>query len=237
MTRALLYVVMLTLAVPLSAQTRDNAASKRFTPVTSDTVVEGWQTGSMLTSLLRAGYTNKIPLGIVLEGDSLCRNSVPGSGEGIRIDLLIEQIQRQDPDYTAEIRNRILYVHPRTIKASTLNIFDLQLPGFSADPQSTQEVGITLMMWIQGVLFPGQTTMYSGGIQADAERLSAIHLSRPVSVHDVLDHVITSGQGGFWVMHEVPPDWPSNPKTIPYDLLSYSGDQRGTQLIKCPDGK
>ena len=65
MTRALLYVVMLMLTLNTS-QTRGEVTEKKLTPVTSDTVVEGWQTGDILSSLLRAGFTNKIPLGIVL---------------------------------------------------------------------------------------------------------------------------------------------------------------------------
>jgi hypothetical protein len=234
MTRALLYIAILALAFNLPAQTLVEATKKRLTPVTSETLVEGWQTGEILSSLLRAGFINKIPIGIVLEGDSLCRTSVPGSGEGIRINALIDQIKMQDPDYTAEVRNQTLYVHPRTMKSSTLNALELQLPGFTSEPNNAQEIGITLWMWIRGVLAPGETSMFAGGIQNNTETLPAFHLSKPVSVQDVLDHVISLGQGGIWAMHEVPPEWQSNPKTKPYEILSYSGDQGSANVTKCP---
>ncbi|MGH7974566.1 MAG: hypothetical protein ACREBR_03485, partial [bacterium] len=58
---------------------------KRLTPLASDTVVNDWETGSTLTSLIRAAFTNKMAIGIVLEGNSLCRSSVHGSSKGIPI--------------------------------------------------------------------------------------------------------------------------------------------------------
>jgi hypothetical protein len=236
MANTILFVVVLTLAFNMSAQTRGEPTEKRLTPVTSGTIIEGWQTGDILTSLIRAGFTNKIPLGIVLEGDSLCRNSVPGSGGGISIASLIGQVQGQDPDYIVEIRNKILYVHPRATKASTLDALELRIPRFTSEAASAQEIGISLWMFIRGVLVPQETSMFSGGLQRNAEKLPAFNLSNS-SVHDILDRVITLGQGGAWVMYEVPADWQSNPRTKPYEILSYSGDQGAARLIKCPEGK
>jgi hypothetical protein len=106
---------------------------------------------------------------------------------------------------------------------------------YCSEPTSAQEIGISLWMFIRGVLVPHETSMFSGGLQRNAETLPAINVSN-LSVHDILDHVITSGQGGAWIMYEVPADWQSNPKTKPYEILSYSGEQGSAHLIKCPEG-
>jgi hypothetical protein len=234
MIRPILLVLIFTSGVSASAQTGAQATKKQSAPVTSSTVVDDWQTGETLTPLIRVGFKNKIALGIVLEGNSLCRNSVPGSSGGIRIGSLIDQVQKQSPDYVIEIRDRMLYVHPKSMTGSTLNTLDLRIPRFSSPIASAQQIGITLWMFIRGVLVPKETSMFTGGLQRNAETLPAIALSN-ASVRDILDKAITSGQGGVWVMYKVPADWQSDPKTKPYEILSYSGDQSAAQFARCPD--
>jgi hypothetical protein len=192
-------------------------------------MVEGWQTGDVLTSLIRIGFTNKIPLGIVLEGDSLCNNSVPGSSDPINVGTLIDQVRAQDPDYVVEIQKGILYVHPKATKASTLDVLGLEIPRFTSKASSAQEMGISLWMFIRGVLVPQETSMFSGGLQRNAEKLPAIDLSH-ATVDDILDRIIASGEGGVWILYEVPPGGQSNPH---FEILSYSGDQGAASLIKC----
>ena len=97
-------------------------------------------------------------------------------------------------------------------------------------PGSAQQIGITLWMFIRGVLVPKETSMFMGGLQRNAEILPAVNLSN-VSVHDILDHIISLGQGGGWIMHEVPADWQSNPKTLPYELFSYSVEEASANLF------
>jgi hypothetical protein len=222
----------LVLAIHLTAQAQNQTPKKPLTQVTSGTMVEGWQTGDVLSSLVRIGFANKIPLGIVLEGDSLCNNSVPGSSDAISVGTLIDQVQAQDPDYVVEIQKGILYVHPKAIKASTLDVLGLEIPRFTSKASSAQEMGISLWMFIRGVLVPQETSMFSGGLQRDAEKLPAIDLSH-ATVDDILDRIIASGEGGVWILYEVPPGQQSNPL---YEILSYSGDQGAAGLIKCRKG-
>jgi hypothetical protein len=144
MIKPILLVLIITSAVSASAQTGAEATEKQLVPVTSSAVVNDWQTGETLTSLIRVGFTNKIALGIVLEGNSLCRNSVPGSSGGIRIGSLIDQVQKQSPDYVVEIRDRMLYVHPKSMTGSTLNTLNLRIPRFSSQTASAQQIGINL---------------------------------------------------------------------------------------------
>ena len=227
------FILMLLLLPDLSAQAVGKFDEKRFTPVTSDTLIEGWQTGETLTSIVRTGFANNIPVGIVLDGDSLCRTNLPGSSEHTHIAALIDQIQKYDPDYVAEARNQVLYVHPRSMKASTLNAFELKIPLFKTQATSAQDDGISLWMYTRAVLVPGQTSIFSGGMQKNGEMLPPFTLS-DASVHDILDRLITLGQGGIWILYEVPADWLSNPATDPYNVFSYAGDQAPVRPIDCP---
>jgi hypothetical protein len=233
MVKTILFIMMFTPVFNVIAQTGVKTTDKRLTPLTSDTVVNDWEAGSTLTSLIRAGFTNKMAIGIVLEGDSLCRSSVLGSSKGIHIGSLIDQVQKQNPNYVVEIRPQTLYVHPKTMTASTLAVLQLPIPQFSAKSGSAQQIGITLWMFIRGVLVPKETSMFTGGLQRNAEILPAVNLSN-ASVHDILDHIVSLGQGGGWIMYEVPADWHSDPKTLPYELFSYYGEERSANLLHCP---
>ncbi len=227
---------MLLLTFNTNGQSQGTTAEKSLNSATSSTIVGGWEEGRILPSLMRVGLANHLPVSIVIEGNSLCTSSVAGSSEGIRVEALIDQVQKQDPAYSAELRNHVLYVHPKVMTASTRNALDLRIPIFNPGPTSADQIGIGLWMFIRGLLVPQQASVYAGPLQNNTEALPAFTLLNS-SVHDILDRVITLGQGGAWIMYQVSDDWQSNPKTMPYEILSYSGQQRPAESIRCPEDK
>jgi hypothetical protein len=139
--------------------------------------------------------------------------------------------------YIAEIQDAVIYVHPKVMKASTLSALELRMPSFdTVKPIGAQEIGMNLWMNIRAMLVLQESSMFSGGFQRDAETVPSFHLSRP-RVHNVLDHVVALWQGGVWIMYQVPSNWQADPKTQPFDILSYSGDQQAAELIKCSEAK
>ena len=68
MVKAILFIMMFAPVLNVIAQTGVKTTDKRLTPLASDTVVSDWETGSTLTSLIRAGFTNKMALGMSLKG-------------------------------------------------------------------------------------------------------------------------------------------------------------------------
>ena len=233
MIQFLVFVLIIAGALSASGQTGKQLPDYQ-TPVTREKTVKSWRAGNMLDSLLFMGEANKLPIGLVLEGDSLCKKSVPGSVAEVSVGALIEQIQREDLDYTAEIKDQKLYVHPKVIRASTLNALELKIPRFSVESESAEETGVHLWMSIRGILVPQETSMFSGGLQTNAETLPAINLTN-TSVAGILNRTVKVGQRGVWLMYEVPPGWQGNPKTIPYKIFSYSGDQDLLHSVKCPE--
>jgi len=202
-------------------------------PVTSNTILEGWvASDNVLTSLVRVGFSNRVPLGIIIEGDSLCAYKAIGNNADTTVGNLIGQLGTQVPGYMGEVRNGTLFIHPTAMKENTLHALDLVIPHFTTGPTNAQAMGVSLWMYIRAVLVPQEGSAFVGGTQRDAETLPSLEASR-LTVHDILDRVITQGQGGLWIVHEVPADWQSHPKANPFDILSYSGDYEASKSIKC----
>jgi len=225
-----LFAMAFVIALSLSASFADSKT--QVAPVTKSSIVMGWQSGSLLSSLVQLGWNNRMPLGIVIEGDGLCKAQVSDNKATISVDQLIRQITILDPNYVAEIEHNTLYVHPRVMSSSTVDALNIELSRFTTEASSAQDIGISLWMYIRALLVPQEGSAFSGGTQHGSETLPPINVSNR-SVHQILDFIVTMGQGGFWVMQEVPAQWQSNPKNIPYNIFSYSGDRYLVNSLGC----
>jgi hypothetical protein len=228
--------IVLVLRCPTLSQIPSSESTARVTSVRAETRVEGWPASdNLLNSLLRSGANNKLPLGIVVEGEALCVNRVKSIDADITVGSLANQIEQQVPDYAAEIRNGTLFVHPKAMSAGTISVLNLVIPRFSGEPSSAQSMGVTLWMYIRAILVPNEGSAFEGGLQRGAETLPAFRMTNS-TVQEILNRTVTAGQGGFWIMHKVPANWQSNPNSLPYQVLSYSGDDpEGTRLVGCSE--
>jgi hypothetical protein len=172
-----------------------------------------------------------MPLGIVVQGDSLCTHPPVGTKGEITVADLVGQIMSQAPGYTAEIRSGTVFVHPFEMKPSVQRTLMLAISRFSSEPDDAQSLGITLWMYVRGILVPNEGSAFVGGTQR-AEALPAIELTN-TTVLDVLDHIVTLKTGSVWIMHQPPDDWESHPKTNPFEIWSYSGQMHAPGAIAC----
>ena len=230
---AILVVAVLILHSQMLSQDAVSKITARATPVRSSTRLDGWPSSdTLLTSLIEAAVNNKLPLGIVVEDQSLCRTNLLGGDTDTTVGSLVKEIERQVPAYDAEIRKGTLFIHPKTINASTLNALELVIPNFATEPSTVQAIGVSLWMYIRAALVPQQGSGFEGGMQRGAETLPGFEMTN-ATVQDILSRVVTSGQGGLWVMRRIPANWQSNPDSIPYQIFSYSGAHDFVKSIKC----
>lgn len=187
---------------------------------------------SALEALIELGWQNKAPLGIVIQGDSLCTHRFQRKMENITVAGIIQTVNSEIPGYAAELQHGVLIVHPKIIAPSTDQTLSLKIRHFSSDPTSIANLGVGLWMYIRAVLVPGQTSAFTGGLQNDAEDLPSINV--PVgTVESILNKLVSERSGGIWVMHGVTDEWLRDPKTIPFEILSYSGQRERDTLDEC----
>lgn len=229
------YVLSLLFACSLSAVPRYQVEQSPSTTVSvsaTTLVKHPAASTNALSALAEVGSKNRIPIGIVVEGRSLCTAHFTGSDETVTIGELVEELKSRIPDYTAEIKNNTLFIHPRAMTVPTIDALNLMIPRFTSQPGNIHALRISLWMFIRAVLVPQQGSAFEGEIPGGAEKLPPIQISNS-TVEDILDRIVTAGQGGLWVLQEVPIGWQTNPNSIPYDLYSYSDWQRGVANIRC----
>jgi hypothetical protein len=202
-------------------------------PLTLDSTLGGLPTqNSALKALIELGWQNKAPLGIVIQGDSLCTHMFQGEMENITVAKIIQTINDEIPGYTAELQHGVLIVHSKLMAPSTDQTLSLKIRNFSSAPTSIANLGVGLWMYIRAVLVPGQTSAFTGGLQNDAENLPSITV--PVgTVESILNKLVSERSGGIWVMHGVTSEWVHDPKTIPFEILSYSGHRERDTMDEC----
>jgi hypothetical protein len=187
---------------------------------------------STLVSLIQIGWHNKVPFGIVTEGDTLCTHKPAISTGEMTIAHLIAEVNANIPGYVAELSDGVLLIHPIKISPDTDRALHLVIHNFSSAPTTLQELGIGLWMYMRAELVPGQTSAFTGGVQRDAELLPSINVPE-TTVESLLNLLISKKSGGVWVMNQVDGEWLRNPKTIPYEIFSYSGDAQAVKSIRC----
>lgn len=209
-------------------------APPRLLLPTPNTSLKYWASGNnALETLINVGVQNSIPLGLVLEGEGLCKSQLNGK-PGEDIADLIGDLGSQIPDYSAMLENGVLVVAPRKISAETQQSLNVTLPTFGIEePETMQKIGISLWFYIRAVLVPGQSSGFGGGVQRDDDLLLPFKLT-DVTVEQVLNYLVTKGSGGLWAMPQVPNGWIANPAPMPYQLISYAGSVVTASRITCP---
>ncbi len=212
-----------------------NAQSQQVAmQVTKNASIKGWRSGDRLfESLLAVGRLNRLPLGIVVEGDSLCRALPADDRRDVsNVFELENEVERLSPDYIVEIRDGVLMVRPKGMSPAAQGLLDLTIPRFATRPSTVQEIGISLWMHMRAVLIPQEGSAFEGGMQRNAELLPPFEMNQS-DVRSILNRVVKGGGGGLWVLQKIPSDWLTHPKSDPVDLFSYSGDSDTIGALKC----
>jgi hypothetical protein len=198
-----------------------------------DTKVEAWSASqAALSYLIEVGARNKLPLGIVIEGNSLCTNQLVTTGRESTVTDLVSKVDMQIPGYTGEIQDGVLFIHPRVMKSATLSTLNLIIPVFATSTSSFDQVGVRLWIYIRAILVPKEGSGFTGGVRSATDSVSPFEVSN-ATVRTILDMIATKGQGGLWAIHEVPPDWLERPSTIPFEIYGYSDGARSLNSLSC----
>jgi hypothetical protein len=205
--------------------------------VSADTGLSGWSADqSALDTLVDLGYRDKIPMGIVIEGDALCTHQLSASSSSSSIGELISNISGQIPGYMGELNDGVLFIHPISSEPGTATALDFMIPRFSTpDSSSAQELGINLWMGIRALLVPAEGSAFAGGGIYRKELIPPIDISN-ASVRMILDLIVAKGQHGLWTMHTVPATWQKTPNTNPFWFYMYSDVRQSAKEVSCEVG-
>jgi|SRR5579875_2363992 len=226
---------ILTILLPVSGiiQAAEGFGNEnRTSSVVQSQIVHGWQPGNgILSALLQVGFENHLPMGILVQGDILCEPKSTAGQQIVTLEDLSKQIGILVPGYKAEIKDGVFFVHPQTVSPFTLNLLKLIIPRFRSGQGGAEKFGVDLWMHIRAVLVPSEGSAFIGGVQRGTENLPDVEMTN-VTVEQILDRIVTLKTGGMWIMYEVPPDWNKDPKSMPFEILSYSGMK---EAISCTE--
>jgi hypothetical protein len=231
--RELILSMLTALVLPSALALAQTGPSVLALQVRPDTKVDYWSPSqTALSYLVDIGIHNELPLGIVIEGDSLCTHQLVSTGLESTVIDVVSKIDMQIPGYTGEIQDGVLLVHPKVMQSGTLGALNLTIPQFSTSKSSPDRMGVSLWMYIRAILVPTEGSGFVGGTRRATESVPSFQVSN-ATVRTILNIVATKGQGGLWALHEVPSDWLKRPNTIPYEIYEYSDDRRYFDALNC----
>src|SRR6185437_3112642 len=174
-----------------SSPAKPQGTGLKAVPLSDATPVVNWpSSGNFLNALTDMGLQNRVPIGIVIQGNSICTGRPRNRGAIVTIRDIVKDLESQAPDYTAEIRDDTLFVHPKVMSASTEATLHLLISEFSTKPGTAYMDGIALWMYIRAKLVPEQGSAFEGQIPPTPDTLPPIRMTH-ATVEEILDRIVT----------------------------------------------
>jgi len=181
-----------------------------------------------IQGLLELSRSESVPLGIVVDGDRLCKTQVSYSGSNVPLSFVVKSIVGQVPGYSWERGqdSPVLLVTPVSVRPATeqfLNIVDHRYGPMKANLQT---LALTLWVHIRYVLYPDQGT--AGSILSSKDDREFELEARDATVRQILDRMAALAKG-TWVLRPLPPTLAKLAGDLPFAIFSSFG-QVGSDL-------
>lgn len=184
-----------------------------------------------LSSVLRIGVDNQIPLGIVLGGgqlDDLCDLNVEWPAGTTTLRRFVSMINRDMPRYQASWRMGVLVLEPVSLSRDVEQLLGLQLKSFSSPPENFAILGSNLWMNIRSTISPTQGTIGGGFSSTMSETLPEVKMMNK-SVESALNTIVNQGSGAVWILHGAEVKNLEATTQQPYRIYGYVGE---SEMIK-----
>ncbi len=193
--------------------------------------------GPAIESIEEIAKQNRLPLGLVLGDQTLCKRSLDlrKVGQTARLDVLLQEIHRQVPSYDARIEKGTLVIMPHEPGAGAADLLDLSIPYFRPVPATMEGTGQILWTYVRARIKPREGSLTDIMSNPDSPIISGLHVDSPTSVLDILDLVVQQNQGGAWVVGSIPDDWRERVASNPISITSYSSSTSRLAGSVCAD--
>jgi hypothetical protein len=189
------------------------------------------QAVDLLAQIIVETQMNGIPLGVIVEGDGLCKRAKLVVTTPFTITAFEKDIEQSVPGYAAVEDDGVMIVRPKQLSLDTRRLLELRIPQVSSHELKYSEFGIQMMIYIRAVLVPDQPSGYSSLSGREEIRLKPIHMQN-ASVMDIYNAAVKQRNKGVWMVSRVGPRWFQNPSTDPFILTAYpvEGSEEGSSF-------
>jgi hypothetical protein len=189
-----------------------------------DPVVSRFDISEMpaIQALIDLSRNQNAPLGIVVDGERLCRSKVSYSGSNVPLSSIVKSIAAQVPGYGWEQNpeSHVIRVTPVSVPAATqqfLNVVDEQYGPINANLQT---LAFTLWVHIRYVLYPNRGT--AGSILASSTDPVFELEIKHATAQTILDRIAVLTRG-TWVLRPLPPTLTNLGADLPFAIFSNIG--------------
>jgi hypothetical protein len=209
-----------------------NAVSQQTpaTPVsqTQDRIIDTFESHNeiALYSFLRFAAENKVPLGLILTDDQLCKKKTEITSEGESVSTIMRRLVSQVNGYQWMPEDGVLLVEPQLIPQSTTQLLNTIVTRFAAPRTTLKGLGLFLIIDVRAQLHPSPGgTAGSLSRSPDTPMVGPLEM-RNVTVEQALNEIIKMVSGGSWIVYPTPDDRLSSDRKF-LDLVDYSENPSG----------
>jgi hypothetical protein len=210
-------------------QRHDEKAGDERDPLVSQFNISG---ATAMQALIELSRTENAPLGVVVDGDQLCKTRVSYSGNNVPLSFIVESIVSQVPGYSwkHDRDSAVLLVTPISVRPATeqfLNTVDEQYGPMKANLQT---LALTLWVHIRYVLYPDKGM--AGSILGSAnDRVFEVDV-RHGSVQQILNRIAALTKG-TWVLRPLPTTLANLGGELPFAIFSSFGQVGSSSSELC----
>ena len=188
------------LCLPVFAQGRPDSSSGY------SRIVERFEAHEQpaLEALLRLGYDSKLPLGVVLVDDALCKRKVSVRASQRSAARILTELIGQLPGYGWSIRNGVAVIAPLRMPQSSARLLNMVVPRFGATRVGAADQVLFLETYVWDILRPSRGSALNILSTPGAE-MPPLEM-RNSTVEQILSRIVARGAGGEWVLFPVPDD-------------------------------
>lgn len=213
--------------LPVLAQTQHEAILRLRKPLLRFEVRDR----SALEGILELGAASKVPLGVILEDDSLCKSKVTVLSRNQSGEVVLDRLLGKASGYQRSLANNVVLIAPKTVLPTTTQFLNLRIPHFVTPADELQAQMAFLQMAIRGVLRPSEGT--AGSIMSShSHDLPAIDM-RDLGLQQILDLMVSRGPGGAWILFPVSGDLSKAADRSFAWTLSYADTATRIREAKC----
>ena len=185
-----------------------------------------------IQAVLRFGMASRIPLGLILADDSLCRAQIDlrvvNQSAAKALDALVSRLT----GYVWTVRDGFVIVQPRELPQASLSVLNMVIPRFAAPEGPLKEQQLYLWMDIRAILRPEEGTLLNLVTSPREPKAAAIEL-RNASVEQILARLVSRAPIGAWVLFPVSEDLKRAAAHQLAILIQYGEDTKNIRTVTC----
>lgn len=184
-----------------------NTSAQSVTSTQDDKVIERFDANNQvaLQALLRFGFENRIPMGIVLNDRSLCETTIDFKSKNTRLRATLAALISKVPNYNWTIENGTVVLRPTAVMQDDLTLLDMMIPRFAAPAGPLKEQRLYLWMDVRAILRPDEGTILNS-LSSEADiKYPPLRLTN-MTVEQILNTLVSRPPYGAWILHPIAND-------------------------------